>query len=192
MMAFALPLAMIATAIGTGVSAYGQYQQGQAASAAANYQAGVGNILAGALETRGATQIAEAGIPMQQAGIRGAADVGRANVRAGAGGVAIGGGSTAQVVGSIRAGSMENEKIAQYNAQQAAYQERLTASEKRAGAGLYGMAAQEDITAGEIGAVGTGLAGIGKVAGMGYEGYGTVPDPSLAGSQQSVAPKWYQ
>src|SRR6516225_5830925 len=88
-MAFAIPLAMVATAVGAGIQAYGQYQQGQAQKASYNYQAGVGQQLAGALQTRANVEEAVGYQRSQIAGYRGAEEVSAQNVFEGAKGVSL-------------------------------------------------------------------------------------------------------
>jgi hypothetical protein len=189
-MAFAIPLAMVATAVGAGIQAYGQYQQGQAQKASYNYQAGVGQQLAGALQTRANVEEAVGYQRSQIAGYRGAEEVSAQNVFEGAKGVSLTGPSATGIRASQIAKAQYGERTAVFDAAQAAYGQRFEASEKLAGAGLDVMAAREAGIAGDISAAGTAIGGLGKVVSMGAAPGGPFA-PTAAGGSQAVSSKWY-
>jgi hypothetical protein len=184
-MAFALPLAMVATAIGAGVQAYGAYQGGQAQKAMYNYQAGVGQALGGAeMQAANVTEYA-GGRAAESQGLRYGGQIARGAVGYGAGNVA------GRTVGDVRASQIalgveaQRETMGKYA--ETAYGERVRGAELTAGAGLQTMAAAQAPIAGAIGAAGDIVSGFGKVAGM----YAQPGGPSVVGGSQPVSSKWY-
>ena len=175
-MAFALPLAMVATAVGGGIAAYGQYQAGQAQAAAARYRGQTLGTEASTLDTWAQIQRAEAAQRVQGVGLQYRAEAGRESAMAGARNIT--GGSAAAVQASIGALGRQAGATTAFEGEKAAFQTGYEAQEKRAGAGLEYAAATQDITAGEIGAAGTAIGTVGKVASMAAEG-------------SSVSSKWY-
>jgi len=171
-----MAIGMVGTAIGGAVSAGGKYYEGQAAGAAARYQQNVGNILASALETRAQTQLAEGGVRAEQFSRRQALVVGQQTAGYGAGN--IGGATPERVRASQIAGAQWGTGIIRADAAQAAYGSSLEASEKRAGAGLEGMAAITAPIAGDIGAFGTAVSTAGTLT-------------SQVGQATAVSSKWY-
>ena len=194
-MAFAIPLAMAATAVGAGVSMAGQYQAGQAQAAEYNYRQNVENQFANALDVRANALQAEGGVKQRMVGVSGAEAISAQNVFEGAKNVSL----TGPAAGMIRAsqiGKTQYEQgVALYDAAQAAYGERFQAAERRAGAGLYGMAAQEAPIAADYEMAGTGAKAIGAIASMGAAPGGPWAPSTAAGTaigeSGSVNPKWY-
>ena len=190
-MAFAIPLAMAATAVGAGVSMAGQYQAGQAQAAEYTYKQNVENQFANALDVRANALQAEGGVKQRMVGVSGAEAISAQNVFEGAKNVSL----TGPAAGMIRAsqiGKTQYEQgVALYDAAQAAYGERFQAAERRAGAGLYGMAAQEAPIAADYAMAGTGAKAIGAIASMGAAPGGPWASSTAAGGSGSVNPKWY-
>ena len=158
-------LMMIATAVGAGVQAYGQYQAGQAQARQYGFQADVNQKLAQIAATNANYDIAAGGVKQVQAGLAGRAQAGRFAVSSGARNIA--GGSTGAVTSSIHSLSMENQKIIAADAAHAAYGESVQAAEKTATAGAMTTAAGTAVTAGDI--VGSIVSGVGSVAGKWYD-----------------------
>ena len=166
-MAFAAPLALIATAVGGGISAYGAYASGQAKSAMARYQQGSDLAMAKVAADNAQYDIASGGIKALQAGLVGRAAMGRLGARAGAGNVA--GKSVADLQRSQSAITMEKERIQIADAAHADYGEQVQAARFTAEAGAKGVEAQTDIAAGELGALGSIASTAGSVAGKWYD-----------------------
>jgi hypothetical protein len=190
-MAFAIPLAIGAAVAGAGIQAYGTYESGQAASKEALYRQGYAQQLAGAYETRGQQMQAAGYQQAQDVGLRYGAQAARGRVFAGAGNIA--GGSPAAVTGSTLALGQLAQRTTIANAGERAYGEFLRGAEQRAGAGLYGTAAQQDVIAGDISATGDVISGVGKAASM-AAAPGSPFAPAATpggGGAGSVDPKWY-
>jgi len=166
-MAFAAPLMMIATAIGAGVTAYGQYQQGQATAARMGTEAQNNARLAGIALGNAQYDIASGEVKAQQAGLVGRAASGRIATFAGARNVA--GGSVSAAESSQAAITAENEAIQRADAAHAAYGEQIQASERTAQASGDIFAGRTAVMAGDIGALGSIASGAGSVAGKWYD-----------------------
>ena len=190
-MAFAIPLAMAATAVGAGVSMFGQYQAGQAQAAEYNYRQNVENQFANALDVRANALQAEGGVKQRMVGVSGAEAISAQNVFEGAKNVSL----TGPAAGMIRAsqiGKTQYEQgVALYDAAQAAYGERFGAAERRASAGLYGMAAQEAPIAAGYEMAGTGAKAAGQILSMGAAPGGPWAPGTAVGGSGSVNSKWY-
>jgi hypothetical protein len=174
--------AMIATAVGSGIQAYGAYQGDKAQQAMANYQANVANTLAGVYNVRGEQQMAAGYQRAADVGLRTGAQVAGTEVRAAAGNIA--GGSVRGVVGSELALGQLGQRRTIANAAEAAFGERLRGAEETATGGLKGMAALQYGEAAPIAAAGDIASGIGKVAGMGIQ-------KSQVTDTSSVDSRWY-
>jgi len=194
-MAFAIPLAMAATAVGAGVSMFGQYQAGQAQAAEYNYRQNVENQFANALDVRANALQAEGGVKQRMVGVSGAEAISAQNVFEGAKNVSLTGPAATMIRGSQIGKTQYEQGVALYDAAQAAYGERFQAAERRAGAGLYGMAAQEAPIAADYAMAGTGAKAIGAIASMGAAPGGPwasgMAADTAVGASGSVNPKWY-
>jgi|SRR5215472_2021418 len=160
---------LIATAVGGGIQAYGSYSGGQAQKAYYNYQAQVQRNLAQVAALKANRDIMAGEVEAQKYGIKTAQVMGGTTASAGARDVAVGTGSTAQVLQSQRAAGLEEQQIARQTAAERAYGERIEASAKTASAGAMDVAGARAATAGEIGAAGTIASTAGSVAGRWYD-----------------------
>ena len=194
-MAFAIPLAMAATAVGAGVSMFGQYQAGQAQAAEYNYRQNVENQFANALDVRANALQAEGGVKQRMVGVSGAEAISAQNVFESAKNVSLTGPAASMIRASQIGKTQYEQGVALYDAAQAAYGERFQAAERRAGAGLYGMAAQEAPIAADYAMAGTGAKAIGGILSMGAAPGGPLAPSTAAataiGESGSVNPKWY-
>jgi hypothetical protein len=175
-MAFAAPLMLIATAIGAGVTAYGQYQQGQATARRMGAEADVNTKLAGIALGNAQYDIASGEVKAQQAGLVGRAASGR--IAAFGGARNISGRSLTDVQGSQAAITAENEAIQRADAAHAAYGEQVQAAEKTTAAGADIVAGRTAIAAGDVSALGSIASGAGSVAGKWYDISATKPGSS--------------
>lgn len=168
-MAFLPVIAMAATAIGAGVTAFGQYQQGQAASAMARYQQAVALQNADYERRIGETRAMESGMQAQER-------LGMIRAAAGGGGLDPNVGSPQQIYESQRSVAQFGEGIIRADAARKAYALSTQAD-------IYGFSAKESAIAGDISAAGTIASGIGKVASMwltpGFGG-GATTSPGVA------------
>jgi hypothetical protein len=166
---------MIATAAGAGIQAYGAYQSGQAQKAYYNYQAGVQQQLATIANLKANRDIMAGEQEAQKYGIQTAQIMGGTTARAGAGNVATGTGSTALVRSAQLGAGQEEQATARQTAGERAYGEQVEAAAKVAGAGAERVAGAQAVTAGDIGAIGSIVGGIGSVAGKWYDVAKTTP-----------------
>ena len=108
-MAFAIPLAMAATAVGAGVSMFGQYQAGQAQAAEYNYRQNVENQFANALDVRANALQAEGGVKQRMVGVSGAEAISAQNVFEGAKNVSLTG-PAAGMIGPVRSARLNTSR----------------------------------------------------------------------------------
>jgi hypothetical protein len=169
----AAPIAMVATAIGSGVQAYGQKELGAYQQQMYNYQAGANTALAGAQEQT-AQAIRQSGeVQAQQIGMQYRAERGRQVASTAAAGVDPFSGTARNVTQSITALGQESQALARTRAAENAYQEQLGAWGKRTEAGLETAAGKQAVVAGDIGALGSVVSGAGSVAKQWYQYGGT-------------------
>jgi hypothetical protein len=158
--------AIAATALSSGIGAYGSIMQGNATAAADKYQAQVAQDQGLAAET--ATRINE-----QQTYRQGDQLLGRARAAAGASGVNVNSGTALLNQGDIERQTQQNVANQTYNAELQTWQGNNQASLLRA----EGSQAQ---TAGYLGAAGTLIGGAGQVASKWLNLNGT-PSPGNMG-----------
>jgi hypothetical protein len=162
---------MAATAAGAATSAYGQYESGQAAKDMYNYRADVARKQAGIADRLAQGYIIPAGeLNAQRVALNARANMGRTNVRAGAGNVQVGNigpttGSTAAVYMSQLATGRTEQGIQRSEAGRMAFGEEVKASGLEATAGIDVTAGAQSYMAGVTSAVGTAISGAGSVAG---------------------------
>lgn len=176
----ALPvIATVAGLAGGAVSAYGQYESGQATSAAASYQAQVAANNA-AIARQNAELSMQAG--EQQAGIsemRTRANVGTTKAGQAASGVDVNSASSTNVrAGEAEIGQLDALTI-RSNAAKQAYGYEVAATSDTAQSQLESMEASNAKTAGTLGALGTAIGSIGSV-GMKYAGLQNVQPQNSA------------
>ena len=151
--------------IGAGVSAYGQYESGQAASAAAAYQAQVAANNA-KIARQNAVWDAQAGeAAAVNQGLKTRALIGKETAYAAASGVDVGTGSTTAVrAGTREMGMLDNLTIRSDSAKKA-YADEVQAGNFTAESQLDTMKSKQAEIAGDIGAAGSLLSGASTVGG---------------------------
>lgn len=161
------PFSMMAMAASAGsgiLGAVGAVQQGQSQGAMYNYQAGVAGVNA-ELARRNADYALTTG--EQQAGIQGMkarAQIGQTTARMGASGVAVGSGSSKDVLASEHSISQMEQGITRNNAARQAYGYNVDAAMGVAQAGAYNAAADDARSAGNLKAIGSILGGVSSVS----------------------------
>ena len=184
------PISMVAlgaTAIGSGVSAYGKYQEGQSQSAMYNYQAGVAQVNAQIAKQDANYTLQAGGVQSQEAGMRERAVIGA--TRAGFGASNVAGASKNAVVSSEIEVGQQTQGIIAANAAKRAYGYEVGAASDTAQAGADQFAAETSKTAGGIGAVSSILGGIGSVSSKWLQmgpAFGGA-DPGTFGASSSAA-----
>jgi|SRR5215472_4181466 len=158
-------VSLATTAIGGGITAYGQYQAGQAQKAYMDYQAGVQQQLAQVARLKANRDIMAGEQEAQKYGIQTAQQVGGIRARAAAGGIAVDTGSTAEIQSSQLAVGGEEQKSARQTAAERAYGEDVEAAAKTASAGAMEFAGSQAETAGDISAFGSIASTAGSVSG---------------------------
>ena len=192
-MAFAIPLAMIATAAGTGISMIGQAQAAKAREtmdlSQAQYRTAMGQLY----ENQAARETAAGFQQAQTVGLQYGARAARERVFGAAGNIA--GPSLQNVIGSTLALGQQAQRVTIANAGERAFQEQVRGSEEtfQAGQETAAAAGVEAALPGELAA--TGLKGAGSVLSMGAAPGGpwapsTTP-ASTVGGAAPVADKWY-
>lgn len=148
---------------GAGVSAYGQYQQGQAAKDAAEYQAAVSRNNA-IMEDRRAQQELEAGDREAIQRRRAIAQlIGQQRANVGASGVEASGSPLEVIADTAEQGTLDMATI-RYNAELRAQDRRFSAQNLRAQSVLQEFEGRSAARAGQIGAFGTILGGAGQAS----------------------------
>ncbi len=160
----AAPLAMVATAIGAGVQAYGHEELGKYQKGMYDYQAGVNTALAGAASTQAILARQSGEVEAQKAGMISAATKGKILAEAGASNIDPTTGSRAQVLRSQQAIGLENQALARSRAGQVAYGEDVQAASLTAQAGAEKVAGQQAVVAGDIGATASIVGGVASVS----------------------------
>ena len=188
-MAFAVPLAMIATAAGTGVAMAGQAQAAKAQEtmdlSQAQYRTAMGQLY----ENQAARETAAGYQQAQTMGLQYGARAARANV-ARAGNIA--GPSLQNVIGSTLALGQQAQRVTIANAGERAFQEQVRGSEETFQAGQETAAAANVAAALPTELAGTALSGAGRIASMGAAPGGPwAPSTSTVGGAPPVDPKWY-
>jgi hypothetical protein len=187
-MAFAIPLAMIATAAGTGISMIGQAQAAKATEAQdlsqAQYRTALGNIY----QTRAQQQMAAGYQRAEDVGLQYGARAARQRVFGGAGNIA--GPSLQNTIASTLALGQLSQRRTIATAGEAAFQEQLRGTEETYTAGLETRAAENVAAALPLQEAGIAASGLGKIAGMGMEA-SQLGGPSAVGGSQPVSSKWY-
>lgn len=158
----ALPLAAIGL-VGAGISAYGQYEAGQAASKNAAYQAQVAANNATIAQRNARTDIQSGETAATNQGLKTRAAVGTEKADQGASGIDVNSGSAADVqAGTKEIGYLDALTI-RSDAAKRAYGQQVTATSETAQSGLETAEAGQASTAGDIGAAGTLLSGVSTV-----------------------------
>jgi len=158
---------MAATAIGSGVSAFGSLYKGSAEANMYNYQAGVATANA-QIAKQDANYALQAGeVSAEEAGMRTGQEVGQTRAAFGASNVA--GTSQAGVLSSEIEVGRQQQGIIRANAAKRAYGYQVGAAEDVAQAGAYQVAAATSKTSGGIGAISSIIGGVGQVASKWYQ-----------------------
>lgn len=157
-----------ATVIGTAVSAYGAVQQGNAQSAARNYQAAVdrNNAQVAEWNAERAKDISDTKVQAQMRA--GTLRLSAQRAALGAAGVELDSGSALDVQGSTAGQTALDAQQTDYQGQLTQYGYRTQGANFQAQAGLDTMAAQNASTSGFEAAGGTLLSGAGQVADRWY------------------------
>lgn len=152
-----------ASVIGTGVSAYGQVQAGQAAKAAGDYNAAVArnNQIVAEQQAADAQRRGEVAETEQRRKVRMLAGTQRAALAAS--GVQLDQGTALDILGDTAAMGELDALTIRNNAEREAYGYRVQGVNFGAEAGLQTMRGQSAMTSGLIGAGGTVLSGAGNV-----------------------------
>jgi hypothetical protein len=159
-----LPLAVIGMA-GAAVSAFGTYEQGQAQSAAAAYQAQVAQNNAN-IARQNASMESQAGeIAVTNQGLKTRATVGKEKAYAGTSGVTTGAGSEEAVQGGTRMMGMLDALTTRSNAVKKAWASEVQATSDEAQSKLYDFQSETSAIGGDIGAAGSLLSGASTVGG---------------------------
>lgn len=159
-----VPLA-IAGLVGAGVSAYGQYEAGQANSEAASYQAQVAANNA-AIAKRNAVMDIQAGeAAAANKGLQTRAAVGTEKATQGAAGVDVNTGSAPNVRAGTEQFGMLDALTIRSNAAKAAYGDQVTATSDLAQSQLDKFESEQASEAGDLGAAGSLLSGVSTVGG---------------------------
>jgi len=148
---------------GAGVSAIGAYEQGQATSAAADYQAQVARNNA-MIARQNAVWTEQSGVAKETAqGMKTASTVGGIKASQGASGIDVNTGSAAAMrTAAAKLGALDALTIRSNTAREAyGYEVKATSEEARAG--LLEMEAKQAKEAGDISALGTFLTGASSV-----------------------------
>lgn len=146
-------LAMVGSLIGSGFSAYGAYQGGEAGQAMSNYRARVAQINAGIATEQAGAEEAAGGIRATISGLRTGERMGLTRAGIGAGNLDLGTGSPRRVLSSeAQIGQFEQATITN-EAERRAYVSRARAFSDTAESQLDIQAGQQLRTAGDIGAV---------------------------------------
>lgn len=153
-----------ATVAGGAISAGSAIAGGYAKSNMDQYQAGMAMTRAAVDQGNANYAFASAQPNIQQAGLRGRAEVGRTRAAFGAGNIATGVGSTKDVVNSESGIAAQNEGVIASNAAKRAYGYEVESTEDVNQAQVYDKAASNDKTAGYIGALGSFVGTAGSVA----------------------------
>lgn len=157
---------LAATAIGTGISAYGSYQQGQAASKAASYNAQIAENNRTIAE-QNAEYATRAGIAKaEQESLAGRSALGKIKARQSASGVTVASSSSEDVVEGAREANVLDVANVVQNAQLQAYGYKSQAMNFEAGANLARIEGANARRAGTLGALGTLLSGAGSLGGQ--------------------------
>ena len=191
-MAFAIPLAMIANAAGTGVAMYGQAQAAKAQEtmdlSQAQYRTAMGQLY----ENQAARETAAGYQQAQTVGLQYGARAARANL-ARAGNIA--GPSLQNTIASTLALGQQAQRITIANAGERAFQEQVRGGEETYMAGQERAAAANVAAALPTEELATGLKGAGSVLSMGAAPGGpwasAAAPASAVGGSQPVSSKWY-
>ena len=159
--------AAIGTAASAGggiLGAMGNMQQGQAQSGMYQYQAGVADVNAKIAKQNADYALATGETQAMTKGMEWRSRIGETTVRMGASGVAVGQGSSGDVIASEHKLANLDQGIIRNNAARQAYGYEVTASQDVAQAGMYRQAASDATSAGGLKAIGSILGGVSSVA----------------------------
>jgi hypothetical protein len=188
-MTFAIPLAMIATAAGTGITMMGQAQAAKAAEtldlSQAQYRTAMGQLY----ENQAARETAAGFQQAQRVGGEYGARAQRLAVFGAAGNIA--GPSLQNTIASTLALGQQAQRVTIANAGERAFQEQVRGSEETFQAGQETAAAANVAAALPLQEAGTAISGVGRIASMGAAPGGPWA-PSTVGGAPPVDPKWYQ
>lgn len=158
-MAFAPALALVATAVGTAVSAYGAYQQGQAAQQASQYQAQVARNNAIIAQQNADAARKQAAVQAQDQDMKTRQEQAAALAALGASGFDVNTGSPKNVLTSVGTTGRLNTQRIVYAGENKARDALIQGANFNAQAGLYDMQGSQAATAGGINAFSSILGG---------------------------------
>ena len=155
-----LPIAAaVMGGIGSGISAYGQYEAGQAQSKAAAYQAQVAANNA-AIAKQNATMDIQAGeVAAVNQGLKTRATIGNEKAAQGAGGIDVNTGTAVAVRAGTAQMGMLDALTTRSNSAKAAYAQEVQATSDTAQSQLDTAQSQQAAIAGDIGAAGSMVSG---------------------------------
>jgi len=159
-----------ATALGSGVSAFGSLMGGQSQSNMYQYQAGIAQMNAQMAKQNADYALQEGEYEAQKEGLKTREVVGKTMAIQAAGGLDVNRGSAADVRKSEYEIGEENQAIARSSAAKKAYGFEVEATSDTAQGQLDTMAASSSKTAGDIGAVSSILGGASSVSSKWLQG----------------------
>lgn len=151
--------------IGAAVSAYGTYEQGQAQSKAAAYQAQVAQNNANVARENASMESAAGEAAVTNKGLQTRATVGKAKAYAGTSGVDPGTGSEATVRGGVEEIGMLDALTTRSTAAKKAWAQEVQSTSDEAQSKLYSFESDTAAIGGDIGAAGSLLSGASTVGG---------------------------
>jgi hypothetical protein len=169
----AAPVALGMAAAGSIVSAYGNYEAGQAGAAQANYKSGVA-LMNQQIAQQNANYALYAGeVQAQQQGMKVRSQIAETRAEQGAGGLDVGSGSNVAVRTSEYNIGQQDISMIRSNAAKRAYGYEVEGVQYGAESTLDQYAAKQSKTAGTIAAIGSLLGGASSVSSKWTEGQKT-------------------
>lgn len=159
-----LPLAAVGVA-GTAVSAFGQYEAGQANAAAAAYQAQVAANNANIARQNASFESAAGEAASVNKGLQTRATVGKEKAYGGASGIDVNSGSAPKVRAGTEEMGLLDQLTIRSNAAKQAWAQNVQATSDEAQSQLLQFEGKQAATAGDIGAAGSLLSGASTVGG---------------------------
>lgn len=159
------PIALAAGIAGTGMSAYGSYESGQANSAAAAYQSQVAANNAKIAQQNARLDIQAGETQAFNQGLKTRAAVGQEKAAQGASGIDVNTGSAVSVRAGTAGIGMLDALTTRSNAAKEAYAQEVQSTSDTAQSQLDTMESEQAETAGDIGAASSLLNGVSTVGG---------------------------
>lgn len=163
-MAFLPAIAMVASVVGTGLSAVGQIQAGQAQAASANYQAQVARVNQQIQEQNAAYERQKGDVEAQQQDMKNKAAMGALEAAQGASGFDMNTGSSLDTRESARKLGRLDTLTVRNNAERRAHEFDIAAMNQGAQANLYTAQGKTSQMAGYLGAATSLIGGVSSVS----------------------------